>query len=215
MLNYKELATSAGDGEPKNLAYAFGENGVTWAEKVISIGALAGLTTVVMVLMLGQSRVLFAMARDGLLPRSLSKTSKFGTPARIQIIVGVAVAVVAAFFPIDKLEEMVNVGTLFAFVVVAAGVIVLRRTRPDLQRGFSVPWMPVIPILAIISCVWLMLNLSALTWIRFVIWMVIGVIVYFAYSQRHSLVGKRERGELSDEVGDATRAANLEKRGNG
>ncbi|PYE14266.1 amino acid/polyamine/organocation transporter (APC superfamily) [Williamsia limnetica] len=211
MVKYTDLATSAGDGQPKNLAYAFGQNGVTWAEKVISIGALAGLTTVVMVLMLGQSRVLFAMARDGLLPRSLSKTSKFGTPARIQIIVGVVVAIVAAFFPIEKLEEMVNVGTLFAFIVVAAGVIVLRKTRPDLPRGFKVPWMPVLPIAAILACLWLMLNLSALTWIRFIIWMIIGVAVYFLYSQRHSLVGKRERGELSDEVGDATRAANLEK----
>ena len=196
MVNYKDLATSAGDGEAKNLAYAFGLNGITWAEKVISIGALAGLTTVVMVLMLGQSRVLFAMARDGLLPRGLSKTSKFGTPARIQIIVGAVVALVAAFFPINKLEEMVNVGTLFAFVVVAAGVLVLRRTRPDLERGFTVPWMPVIPILAIVSCVWLMLNLSALTWIRFVIWMAIGVAFYFLYSRNHSMVGRRERGEI-------------------
>jgi APA family basic amino acid/polyamine antiporter len=213
MLSYKELATSAGDGEPKNLAYAFGENGITWAEKVISIGALAGLTTVVMVLMLGQSRVLFAMARDGLLPRSLSKTSKFGTPARIQILVGVVVAVVAAFFPIEKLEEMVNVGTLFAFVVVAAGVIVLRRTRPDLPRGFTVPWMPVLPIAAIVACLWLMLNLSALTWIRFVIWMVIGVAIYFLYSQRHSMVGKRQRGEIPDDVGDAVLASQSKEGG--
>lgn len=196
MVNYKDLATSAGDGNAKNLAYAFGVNGVTWAEKVISIGALAGLTTVVMVLMLGQSRVLFAMSRDGLLPRGLAKTSRFGTPARIQIIIGVVVAVVAAFFPINKLEEMVNVGTLFAFVVVAAGVIVLRKNRPDLQRGFTVPWMPVIPVLAIIACVWLMLNLSALTWVRFAIWMAIGVVVYFVYSRSHSMVGKRERGEI-------------------
>ncbi|WP_207840199.1 APC family permease [Williamsia soli] len=213
MVKYTDLSTAAGDGEPKNLADAFALNGVTWAEKVISIGALAGLTTVVMVLMLGQSRVLFAMARDGLLPRPLAKTSKFGTPARIQIVVGVVVGIVAAFFPIEKLEEMVNVGTLFAFVVVAAGVIVLRKTRPDLPRGFRVPWMPVLPIAAILACLWLMLNLSALTWIRFAIWMVIGVVVYFAYSQRHSLVGKRERGELSDDVGDATRAAHLEKSG--
>ncbi|GAA1887580.1 amino acid permease [Williamsia serinedens] len=195
MVNYKDLATTA-DGTQRNLAFAFGANGVTWAEKVISIGALAGLTTVVMVLMLGQSRVLFAMSRDGLLPRGLAKTSRFGTPARIQIIIGVVVAVVAAFFPINKLEEMVNVGTLFAFVVVAAGVIVLRKNRPDLQRGFTVPWMPVIPVLAIIACVWLMLNLSALTWVRFAIWMVIGVVVYFLYSRGHSMVGKRERGEI-------------------
>ncbi|WP_076481095.1 APC family permease [Williamsia sterculiae] len=200
MVNYKDLSTDAGDGSAKNLAYAFGQNGITWAEKVIAIGALAGLTTVVMVLMLGQSRVLFAMSRDGLLPRGLAKTSRFGTPARIQIIIGVLVAVVAAFFPINKLEEMVNVGTLFAFVVVSAGVIVLRRRRPDLQRGFTVPLMPVIPVLAIAACVWLMLNLSALTWIRFVVWMIVGIVIYFLYSMRHSMVGRRARGEVPDTV---------------
>ncbi|MDL9944997.1 amino acid permease [Gordonia sp. ABSL11-1] len=203
MVNYKQLATGD-DGDSKNLADAFALNGVTWAEKIIAIGALAGLTTVVMVLMLGQSRVLFAMCRDGLLPRSMSKTSeRFGTPARLTILIGVVVAVVAGFFPIDKLEEMVNVGTLFAFVVVAAGVLVLRKSRPDLERGFTVPGGPIIPVLAIIACVWLMLNLSALTWIRFVIWMVIGVAVYFLYSQRHSMVGKRERGEVADTVAAA------------
>ncbi|GAC66201.1 amino acid permease [Gordonia soli] len=195
MVNYKQLATDGDDA--KNLADAFALNGVTWAEKIISIGALAGLTTVVMVLMLGQSRVLFAMCRDGLMPRGLAKTSpRFGTPARITALVGVVVAIVAGFFPIDKLEEMVNVGTLFAFVVVAGGVVVLRRTRPDLKRGFTVPGGPIIPVLAIIACIWLMLNLSALTWIRFGIWMVIGVAVYFLYSQRHSMVGRRERGEV-------------------
>lgn len=196
MVSYRELSGTGDDS--KNLADVFALNGITWAEKVIAIGALAGLTTVVMVLMLGQSRVLFAMSRDGLLPRGISRTHpRFGTPARLTILIGVVVAIVAGFFPIDKLEEMVNVGTLFAFVVVAAGVIVLRRTRPELQRGFTVPGGPVIPVLAILACLWLMLNLSALTWIRFALWMVIGVIVYFLYSQRHSMVGKRERGEVT------------------
>ncbi|AFA74513.1 putative cationic amino acid transport membrane protein [Gordonia polyisoprenivorans VH2] len=197
MVSYTQLATSAGNGEPKNLATAFALNGVTWAEKTIAIGALAGLTTVVMVLMLGQSRVLFAMCRDGLLPRGLAKTHpRFGTPARLTLLIGLVVFIVAGFFPIDKLEEMVNVGTLFAFIVVAAGVMILRRTRPDLDRGFTVPGGPIIPVLAILACIWLMLNLSALTWIRFVIWMVIGVAVYFLYGMRHSMVGKRERGEV-------------------
>lgn len=201
MVSYKQLATTE-DGDAANLADAFALNGVTWAEKVIAIGALAGLTTVVMVLMLGQSRILFAMCRDGLLPRAMSKTHpRFGTPARLTILIGVVVAVVAGFFPIDKLEEMVNVGTLFAFIVVAGGVMVLRRTRPDLDRGFTVPGGPVIPVLAILACLWLMLNLSALTWIRFVVWMVIGIAVYFLYGQRHSMVGKRERGEIADPVG--------------
>ena len=196
MVKYTDLATGE-DGESKNLATAFALNGVTWAEKVISIGALAGLTTVVMVLMLGQSRVLFAMCRDGLLPRGLAETSpRFGTPARLTAIIAVVVAVVAGFFPIDRLEEMVNVGTLFAFIVVAGGVLVLRRSRPDLKRGFTVPGGPIIPVLAILACLWLMLNLSALTWIRFVLWMAIGVAIYFMYGMRHSMVGRRERGEV-------------------
>ena len=155
------LHRAAGDaGEKANLATAFSANGVDWAAKVISIGALAGLTTVVIVLVLGQTRVLFAMCRDGLLPRPLAKTGPHGTPVRITVLVGVLVAIAASVFPIGKLEEMVNIGTLFAFVLVSAGVIVLRRTRPDLQRGFRAPWVPLLPIAAIVACVWLMLNLT-------------------------------------------------------
>jgi len=189
MVNYTELR----DAESANLATAFALNGVDWAAKVISIGALAGLTTVVIVLVLGQTRVLFAMSRDGLLPRQLAKTGEHGTPIRITLLTGAVVAVTATVFPIDKLEEMVNIGTLFAFVLVSAGVLVLRRTRPDLKRGFRTPWVPVLPILAIIACLWLMLNLTGLTWIRFGIWMAIGVVVYFAYGRRHSLVGNPAR----------------------
>ena len=136
-------------------------------------------------------RVLFAMSRDGLLPRGWPSTGKHGTPVRITVIVGVLVAVAAGFFPIGTLEEMVNVGTLFAFVLVSAGVIVLRKTRPDLPRGFRVPLVPLVPILAVLACLWLMLNLTAVTWLRFVIWMALGVVVYFAYSRRHSLLGRK------------------------
>ncbi|OLT87265.1 amino acid permease [Mycobacterium syngnathidarum] len=173
-----------------NLATAFDANGVHWAAKVISVGALAGLTTVVIVLMLGQTRVLFAMSRDGLLPRKLAVTGSHGTPVRITLIVGVLVAIAASVFPMGRLEEMVNIGTLFAFVLVSAGVIVLRRTRPDLRRGFRVPWVPLLPIAAILSCLWLMLNLTGLTWIRFLLWMAIGVVVYLAYGRRHSVLGR-------------------------
>ncbi|BBX93940.1 amino acid permease [Mycolicibacterium boenickei] len=175
-----------------NLATAFEANGLHWAAKVISIGALAGLTTVVIVLMLGQTRVLFAMSRDGLLPRKLAVTGSHGTPVRITVIVGVLVAIAASVFPMGRLEEMVNIGTLFAFVLVSAGVIVLRRTRPDLPRGFRVPWVPVLPIAAILACLWLMLNLTGLTWIRFLLWMVIGVVVYLAYGRRHSVLANRD-----------------------
>ncbi|MFV8170094.1 amino acid permease [Mycolicibacterium peregrinum] len=190
MVSYTVLR-DAPDGHA-NLATAFEANGVHWAAKVISIGALAGLTTVVIVLMLGQTRVLFAMSRDGLLPRQLAVTGSHGTPVRITLIVGVLVAVAASVFPMGRLEEMVNIGTLFAFVLVSAGVIVLRRTRPDLKRGFRVPWVPVLPIAAILACLWLMLNLTGLTWIRFLLWMVIGVVVYAVYGRRHSVLANRD-----------------------
>ncbi|TDV36809.1 amino acid permease [Actinophytocola oryzae] len=189
MVKYTDLATGK-DGEHKTLATAFQLNHADWAANVISVGALAGLTTVVMVLMLGQVRVLFAMSRDGLLPKSLSRTGERGTPVRATLLVGTLVALAATFFPAGKLEEMVNVGTLFAFILVSGGVMILRRTRPDLERSFRVPGLPIIGTLAILACLWLMLNLTILTWLRFFIWMVIGVIVYFSYGRRHSSLGK-------------------------
>ncbi|MHA3022565.1 amino acid permease [Mycobacterium sp. BMJ-28] len=190
MASYLDLK-QAGAGHP-NLATAFELNGVHWAAKVISIGALAGLTTVVMVLLLGLSRVLFAMSRDGLLPRELARTGPRGTPVRVTVLVAGLTAVAASVFPIGKLEEMVNVGTLFAFILVSAGVIVLRRSRPDLRRGFRVPWVPVLPLAAIAACAWLMLNLTGLTWLRFGVWMALGVVVYLAYGRRHSVLGQRQ-----------------------
>jgi APA family basic amino acid/polyamine antiporter len=132
------------------------------------------------------------MCRDGLLPRPLAKTGTHGTPVRITLVVGVLVAITASVFPIGKLEEMVNIGTLFAFVLVSAGVIMLRRTRPDLERGFRTPGVPLLPIASIVACVWLMLNLTGLTWIRFAIWMAIGVVIYFVYSRRHSVLAQRD-----------------------
>lgn len=190
MVSYRDLKSNG--GESANLATAFAHNGVDWAAKVISVGALAGLTTVVIVLMLGQTRVLFAMSRDGLMPRQLAKTGPHGTPVRTTLIVGLVVALAASVFPIGKLEEMVNIGTLFAFVLVSAGVLVLRRTRPELPRGFRAPWVPVLPIAAILACAWLMLNLTGLTWIRFLIWMAIGVVIYFLYGRRHSILASRD-----------------------
>jgi APA family basic amino acid/polyamine antiporter len=193
MISYTQLKSSG--GHSANLATAFTANGVHWASRIISVGALAGLTTVVMVLMLGQCRVLFAMARDGLLPRGLAKTGSRGTPVRITVLVAAVIALTASAFPIDKLEEMVNVGTLFAFVLVSAGVIVLRRSRPDLPRGFRAPWVPFLPIASVCACLWLMLNLTALTWVRFGIWLVIGVGIYVGYGRRHSIQGRRNDDE--------------------
>ena len=198
MVHYTQLRDT-GQGHA-NLATAFALNGVNWAAKIISIGALAGLTTVVMVIMLGLSRVLFAMSRDGLLPRGLARTGSHGTPVRIMVLIGVGVAVAASLFPMAKLEEMVNVGTLFAFVLVSAGVIILRRTRPDLPRGFKAPFVPWLPALSIAACLWLMLNLTALTWVRFAVWMVLGVAVYALYGYRHSRLGRRRAAELADDA---------------
>ena len=197
MVKYTDLKTGSplvGDSSA-TLATAFEAHGITWAQTAINFGGLAGLTTVVMVMMLGQTRVLFAMSRDGLMPRGLAKTGTKGTPVRITLIVGAVVAFLAAFFPMGTLEEMVNIGTLFAFVLVCIGVIILRRTRPDLPRGFRVPLVPLVPILAVAACGWLMLNLSVETWIRFVGWMALGVLIYFAYGRRKSVLGRRLAAE--------------------
>ncbi|WP_327148345.1 amino acid permease [Nocardia sp. NBC_01329] len=185
MVPYTDLA-----GDDATLATAFALNGATWAKNIISVGALAGLTTVVMVMLLGQTRVLFAMSRDGLVPRKLARTGKRGTPVRITVIVGIVCALLAGFVEFGTLEEMVNIGTLFAFLLVSIGVVILRRTRPDLPRGFRVPLVPYVPILAVLSCLWLMVNLSVETWLRFVIWMLLGLVMYFAYGRRHALVGR-------------------------
>jgi basic amino acid/polyamine antiporter, APA family len=194
MVPYSDLKTTS-DGRHANLATAFAINGVHWASGVVSIGALAGLTTVVMVLLLGQCRVLFAMARDGLLPRQLAKTGARGTPVRITVLVALLVAATASVFPMGKLEEMVNVGTLFAFVLVSAGVIVLRRTRPDLPRGFRAPWVPLLPIASVCACLWLMINLTVMTWVRFGVWMVAGIAIYLGYGRRHSVLAARQADE--------------------
>ncbi len=157
---------------------------------IIAYGALAGITSVILVLLMGQSRVFFAMSRDRLLPPVFSVVSKrFGVPYRTSIVTGIAVAVLAFVFPLKTLAELVNIGTLFAFVLVAIGVIILRRTRPDLERPFRTPLVPVIPVLSVLASVWLMLNLQSSTWLRFGIWMVVGLVIYFAYSRRHSGLG--------------------------
>ncbi|GAA2359207.1 amino acid permease [Nonomuraea africana] len=171
------------------LADAFTAVGQPWIAGLISIGAIAGLTTVVMILMLGQTRVLFAMCRDGLLPRRLAKVHpRFGTPATITLIVGFATMILSGFISLGELAELVNIGTLFAFVVVSAGVVILRRTRPDLPRAFRAPLVPWLPLASVLACLYLMLNLPVATWWRFLLWMVVGVLIYFLYGFRHSTV---------------------------
>src|SRR3954464_337097 len=181
MQKYTELSEAA------PLADAFRSVGLPFLSGAISVGALAGLTSVVMILMLGQSRVLFAMSRDHLLPPGLGTVHpRYGTPYKITIFTGVVVAVLAGFIPLGTLAELVNIGTLFAFVLVSIAVWLLRRTRPDLPRAFRVPFVPVLPILSALACLYLMLNLPGETWIRFFVWMALGVILYFAYGRSHS-----------------------------
>ncbi|MFG3442101.1 amino acid permease [Nonomuraea sp. NPDC047897] len=190
MQKYTELSTSA------PLADAFTAVGQNWAAGLISLGAIAGLTSVVMILMMGQTRVLFAMCRDGLLPRRMARVHpKFGTPARLTVIIGVVSALLSGFISLGALAELVNIGTLFAFVVVSAGVIILRRTRPDLPRAFRTPMVPLLPILSVLACLYLMLNLPVETWLRFLIWMVLGAVLYFAYGYRHSRAARQDAGQ--------------------
>ncbi|MEV6859554.1 amino acid permease [Streptosporangium subroseum] len=183
---YQQLSESA------PLADAFKAVGLTWAATLISIGALAGLTTVVMILMLGMSRVMFAMSRDNLLPGGLARVHPtYRTPYLITIIMGVVVALLAGLLPLATIAELVNIGTLFAFVIVSIAVVILRRTRPDLPRSFRTPLVPLVPILSVLACLYLMLNLPVKTWLRFVVWMLIGVVVYIGYGYRHSRLSER------------------------
>jgi APA family basic amino acid/polyamine antiporter len=187
MQNYRRLSIDA------PLADAFKATGHPWYAGVISFGAAVGLTTVCMILLLGQTRVFFAMSRDGLLPRFFSRVHpKFRTPHRPTILLGVIIAIVAGFTSLSALAELVNIGTLFAFVVVAIGVIILRRTRPDLHRSFRTPLVPLVPILSVLASLWLMVNLPAETWVRFAVWMVIGFFIYFLYGRSHSRLGRQE-----------------------
>lgn len=195
MVSYKDLAKS----KSPSLATGFEMVGASWAAKIISFGIVVGLTTVVMVLLLGLTRIVFAMSRDGLLPRSFSKTGRHGTPARIQIAGGILVAIVASCFQIDVLSDMVNIGTLSAFLLVAISLPIMRKRRPDLPRSFKMPGNPWVPILIALACFWLMLNLTVLTWIRFAVWLAIGFAIYFGYSYRHSLLGRHElTGNISE-----------------
>lgn len=185
MQHYTELTVDA------PLADAFKATGHPFYSGVISFGAAVGLTTVCMILLLGQTRVFFAMSRDGLLPRIFSHVHpKFRTPYRSTLLLGGIIAIVAGFTSIEELAALVNIGTLFAFVVVAIGVVILRRTRPDLPRSFRAPLVPWLPALSVLASLWLMLNLPAETWLRFAIWMAVGVVVYFAYGRRNSRLGK-------------------------
>jgi APA family basic amino acid/polyamine antiporter len=157
------------------------------AAGLIGVGAIAGLTTVMLVTFYGLTRVFLAMARDGLLPRIFSKTNAYTkTPVRIILLCGILMSLLSGMVPISDLAELVNIGTLFAFIIVCAGVLYLRHTQPEMHRPFKTPGMPYVPILGIISCLYLIVNLPWVTMARFIIWMVIGLVIYFAFSRGNS-----------------------------
>jgi len=173
------------------LALALKINGLDKLSGIFSFGAVIAMTAVLLVFQLGQPRIFMSMARDGLLPKFAAKVHpKYKTPHVTTIITGVAVGVPAMFVDINSVVEFTNIGTLFAFVLVSAGVLVLRKTDPDRPRPFRCPGSPLVPVLSIISCIALMIPLPFITWVRFIVWLAIGLVIYFAYGMRRSRLGK-------------------------
>src|SRR6201997_293610 len=183
LVSYKTLNVSA------PVALAIDATGVGWGSLLVKIGAVFGLATVMLVMLLGQSRVFYSMSKDGLLPKWASAVHpRFRTPWITTIIFGAFAAIMPAFFNIDVLSELVNIGTLLAFTIVSAGVWVLRVRNPELKRPFKTPLVPLVPILGIVSALYLMSRLSLFTWEVMIAWLLIGLVIYFSYSIRHSKV---------------------------
>ena len=182
-------AQFAGIDHPVSLALQVAK--LDWFAGFVDLGAILGMMTVILVMTYGQTRILLAMSRDGLLPKVFSDINpKYGTPYKATWMVGTVIALIAGFVPLHTLAELVNIGTLAAFSLIALAVIVLRKREPDLPRKFYCPAVPYVPALAILFCVFLMTQLSALTWAFFVGWLLIGLVVYFGYSRRNSLLHK-------------------------
>src|SRR5207249_3095105 len=193
MLKSNELGTA----EP--LATAFSARGIHWAAGIVSFGAVVATTSVLFVFQLGQPRIFFVMARDGLLPPWAAKVHpRFRTPYVTTILTGVLVAAFAGISNINEVVELCNIGTLFAFVLVAAGILILRRIDPERPRPFRTPFLPWVPLGAILTCACLMRELPRVTWLRFALWLIVGLVIYFTYGIR------RSRLREAEETGKAT-----------
>lgn len=193
MVPYEHLSKDAGVSD------AFKSVGLGWAEFIIAVAGVAGITSVLLVMMLSAPRVFLAMARDGLVPRSIFANvhPKFQTPWISTILIGVFVMTLTGLLPIDALLHLTNIGTLFAFVVVCTAVLLMRKIDPDAERPFRCPFVPIVPILGIATCLLLMLSLPADNWYRLIGWLALGLCIYFGYGKRNSILGKELRGEIS------------------
>jgi APA family basic amino acid/polyamine antiporter len=182
-------AQFAGVSHP--VSFALQVAGQKWVAGFIDLGAVLGMLTVILVMSYGQTRIIYAMSRDGLLPARLSTIHpKYATPFFTTWLVGIFFGLIGALVPLNVLAELINIGTLAAFSMVSIAVLILRRTHPELPRAFRCPGVPVVPLLAVASCLFLMFNLKAVTWVAFVVWLLIGLSVYFGYSRRHSKLGR-------------------------
>ena len=193
MVPYKDIDINA------PVVDAFKRAGMHWMQYLVAAGAMTGITSVLLVMMLSQPRVMLAMARDGLVPRGFFGDihPTFRTPWKSTILTGLFVAVMAGFIPLSILAEMTSIGTLFAFVIVCGAVIVMRRTNPDAPRPFRAPLVPLVPILGILTCLLLMFSLPYENWVRLIIWLIIGLIIYFAYGRRHSVMAEYTMKEVA------------------
>ncbi|HLS95162.1 amino acid/polyamine/organocation transporter (APC superfamily) [Sphingobacterium allocomposti] len=180
-------------GDAKPVATAFAKTGYTFLNSALIVTIIAGYTSVILVMLLGQSRVFYSMSKDGLLPKMFSDLSKNQTPWKTNLIFMIFVSVFAGFVPVSDLGHMVSIGTLFAFTLVCVGILVLRKTSPELERPFKTPFVPVIPILGIIVCILLMASLPFESWERLGIWLLIGLVIYFLYGKKHSKIRNAQR----------------------
>lgn len=179
------------------VAFALRHIGYNVGSAIVAVGAICGITTVLLVLLYGQSRIFFAMSRDGMVPANVCKIHRrFHTPYRVTILGAIFVSIIAGVFPIGMIAEMANIGTLSAFLIASIGVMVLRKTEPDLKRNFKCPAVWLIAPLAVLSCGYLMANLPLATWHRFGFWILFGLCVYFGYSRAHSVIGRRAAEEV-------------------
>ena len=193
MVPYKEIDVDA------PVSDAFGKIGLDWAQSMIAVGAVAGITSVLLVMMLSQPRILLAMARDGLLPPGFFAAihPRFKTPWKSTILTGIVVGSMGSLLPIDILSELVNIGTLLAFAIVCAAVLVMRRTDPDAPRPFRAPLVPLVPVMGIVFCLVLMFSLPWENWVRLAVWLAVGLVIYFSYGRFHSRLGHKLEHEIA------------------